>query len=126
MGVSCLGFAPAFCPVTAGICCITPCYQQLLSGVFGGHNHAKPSRFDTPRGEEKVTFATCSYYRHFALRQLQVGIEFTWIDKLSLTEQILSKAQINNPAPHSLFSTHCTVAFCVNLDIGRDIRHSLR
>lgn len=85
-------------------------------------------RFDTPRGEKKVPFATCSYCRHFALEQLKVGIEFTWIDELSLTEQILSKAQMNDPASHSstLFSTHRTVAFCVSLDIGSDIRHSLR
>lgn len=33
VGVSCVGFAPAFCPVTAGILCITPCYQLLLSRV---------------------------------------------------------------------------------------------
>lgn len=85
-----------------------------------------PRRLDTPRGEQKVTFPTCSYCRHFALEQLQVSIEFTWIDELSLTEQILSKAQMNDPAPHSLFSTHRTVAFCVSLDIDSDIRHSLR
>lgn len=30
VGVSCLGFAPAFSPVTAGVPCITPGYQQLL------------------------------------------------------------------------------------------------